>query len=271
MPYARNELDGSRVYFEDDGGSGAAVVLHGGILDWVELVRASNIAQALQGLPEDEFRLIYVDHRGVGRSDKPHEVEAYTMPLRVADAVAVLKELGIERAHFIGMSYGARLGFGIGEHAPERVLSLVLGGQQPYAINPDGPLARIITVTLAESRREGTLEPFVAALESFSGVRFPEVQRALYLDNDPAAIEAASSAMVTEGAISEDLGAWEVRSLIYVGARDVDLHDQARRAASEIPNAEFIALEELGHVGAHLAQVDPLLPAVLRTLRENGR
>ena len=127
IPYARNELDGSRVYFEDDGGSGAAVVLHGGILDSVELVRASNIAQALRRLPEDEFRLIYVDHRGLGRSDKPHEVEAYTMPLRVADAVAVLDELGIERAHFIGISYGARLGFGIGEHAPERVQSLVLG------------------------------------------------------------------------------------------------------------------------------------------------
>ena len=29
------------------------------------------------------------------------------MPLRVADAVAVLDELGIERAHFIGLSWGA--------------------------------------------------------------------------------------------------------------------------------------------------------------------
>jgi pimeloyl-ACP methyl ester carboxylesterase len=147
MPYARNALDGNRVYFEDDGGNGAAVVLHGGIGDSVDLVRASSIAHALQELPTDEFRLIYVDHRGVGRSDKPHEVEAYAMPLRVADAVAVLDELGIERAHFIGNSWGGRLGFGIGEHAPERVLSLVLGGQQPYAIDPNGPLARLIIET----------------------------------------------------------------------------------------------------------------------------
>src|ERR671910_2156874 len=139
MPYARNALDGRRVYFEDDGGDGAPVVLHGGIIDSDDLVRESNIAQALQKLPE-EFRLIYVAHRGVGRSDKPHEVEAYAMPLRVADAVAMLDELGIERAHFIGNSWGGRLGFGIGEHAPERVLSLVIGGQQPYAIDPDGRL-----------------------------------------------------------------------------------------------------------------------------------
>ena len=46
MPYARNALDGSRVYFEDDGGDGAAVVLHGGLLDSVDLVRASHIARA---------------------------------------------------------------------------------------------------------------------------------------------------------------------------------------------------------------------------------
>lgn len=44
---------------------------------------------------------------------------------------------------------------------------------------------------------------------------------------------------------------------------------QAQRAASEIPNAEFISLEERDHVGANLAQVDPVLPAVLRTLRGN--
>ena len=64
MPYATNALDGSRVYFEDDGGDGAPVVLHGGIIDSVDLVRESNIAQALQELPTDEFRLIYVAHRG---------------------------------------------------------------------------------------------------------------------------------------------------------------------------------------------------------------
>jgi hypothetical protein len=41
-------------------------------------------------------------------------------------------------------------------------------------------------------------------------------------------------------------------------------------AACEITNAEFISLEESDHVGAHLAQVDPVLPAVLHTLRGTG-
>jgi pimeloyl-ACP methyl ester carboxylesterase len=269
MPFATNALDGGRVHFENDGGDGEAVVLHGGIIDSVDLVRESNIAQALQELPE-EFRLIYVDHRGGGRSDKPHEAEAYAMPLRVADAVGVLDELGIERAHFIGNSWGGRLGFGIGEHAPERVLSLVIGGQQPYAIDPNGPLAHAATETLAESRREGSMEPFVEMLESFAGGRLPETLRERWLDNDPVAIEAAWSAAVAEGAISEDLRAWQIRCLIYVATGDVDFHDQAQQAASEIPRAEFISVEEPDHVGAHLAEVDPVLPAVLRTLRVSG-
>jgi pimeloyl-ACP methyl ester carboxylesterase len=97
-------------------------------LDPIDEVRESRIAQML---PADEFRLIYVDHRGIGRSDKPHDPEAYAMPVRVADPVSVLDELSIERAHFIGTSWGGRLCFGIGEHAPQCVLSLVIGGQQP--------------------------------------------------------------------------------------------------------------------------------------------
>ena len=154
MTYAKNALDGTRVYLEDEGGEGVPVVVHGGFLDPVALVRGSPIARALQVLPE-EFRLIYVDHRGHGRSDKPHDAAAYGMPLRVADAVAVLDALGIERAHFIGMSWGGRLGFGLGEHAPRRVRSLVIIGQQPYAIDPSGPLARVVGEALEKSRTEG--------------------------------------------------------------------------------------------------------------------
>jgi pimeloyl-ACP methyl ester carboxylesterase len=264
MPYARNAHDASRVYFEDDGGGGTPVVFLGGFLDPVDLVRGSPIARALQGLPE-EFRLIYVDHRGHGRSDKPHDAKAYVMPLRVADAVAVLDELGIERAHFIGISWGGRLTFGIGEHAPERVRSLVVIGQQPYAIDPDGPLTRVVGDALAASREEG-IEALVQAFEAIAG-RYPDTVRAAYLRCDAAAMRAAWSAAMAEGAVSEDLSAWEFRCLIYVAADDVDFFDQALRAAEEIPNAEFASIEATDHLGMDTARVDPVLPAVLRTLR----
>jgi len=265
MPYATNVLDAGRVYFEEDGGDGAAVVLHGGLLDSVDDVRDSDIAQAL---PADEFRLIYVDHGGLGRSDKPHDVEAYAMTLRVADGVGVLDELGIERAHFIGTSWGGRLGFGIGEHAPNRVLSLVIGGQQPYSW-PDSPLTRVVSAGLIAAQREG-MEALVQAFEAFWGVQFPHAQRARWLDNDPAAIEAAWSAALAEGAISDDLRAWQVRCLIFMGAGDADFLDQARRAADEIPKGELILLGGADHYAAHTSQDEVVLDAVLRTLRGSG-
>jgi pimeloyl-ACP methyl ester carboxylesterase len=261
MPYAKNAVDGSRIYFEDDGDGAAPVVLHGGFLDSVITVRALALAQALR----DEFRLIYVDHRGLGRSDKPHDPEAYAMPLRVADAVAVLDELGIERAHFIGLSWGGRLGFGIGEHAPERVHSLVISGQQPYTW-PDSPLSRVITAALRAAQTQG-MEALVQAMEDFWGITFPEDVRERYLDNDPAALEAAWTKVRTEGPVSPDLNVWHVRCLILVGAGDTDFAALAQQAAEEIPNAEFLSLIDVDHIRAHLDQSDPVIDAVRRTLR----
>ena len=267
MPFARNTLDASRVYFEDDGGAGTPVVMLGGFLDPLQLVRAAPIARKLHELPE-EFRLIYVDHRGHGRSDKPHDAKSYAMPLRVADAVAVLDELGIGRAHFVGISWGGRLCFGIGEHASERVRSLVIFGQQPYKLDPEGPLTQVVGEALAASRERG-IEALVQAFESIVG-RYPEPVRTKYLACDAAAMRAGWSAAMAEGAISGELGAWEVRCLICVAADDVDFFDQARRAAEEIPNAEFVTIEATDHLGMDTAGVDPVLPAVLRTLRNTS-
>jgi pimeloyl-ACP methyl ester carboxylesterase len=261
VTYATNRRDGAKVYFEDDGGEAPAVVFHGGILDTVELVRGSPIAR---GVPR-EFRHIYVDHRGLGRSDKPHEAAAYAMPVRVGDAVAVLDELAISRACFIGASWGGRLGFGIGEHAPQRVLSLEIGGQQPYATNRDGPIVRAVTDGVVASRAAG-IEALIAAFERISGAPFPDEQRRRYLEHDPAAIDAAWNAALDEGTIVKDLSAWRVRCLIYAAVADADFFDQARQAASEIPDGEFLSLEGLDHLGAHF-QSGPVLPAVLRLLR----
>jgi pimeloyl-ACP methyl ester carboxylesterase len=253
------------VYFEDEGGAGAPVVLYGGLLDSVDDLRESDIARAL---PSEEFRVVYADHRGLGRSDKPHDAAAYAMPLRVADAIAVLDQLGIERAHFAGRSWGGRLCFGVGEHAPGRVRSLVIGGNQPYGW-PDSPLARVVTEALAAGADVSSMEPLVRGFEDFWGVEFPHRQRARWLDNDPAALQAAWSAAREEGAISEDLRRWQVPCLIFIGAGDADFLDGARRAAREIPRAKLLVLEEADHYAAHMSQDELLLDAVLRALRRS--
>ena len=266
MAYATNGRDGARLYFEDEGGDGTPVVLYGGFLDKVQDLRESEIARAL---PRDEFRLVYADHRGLGCSSKPHDPAAYAMPLRVADAAAVLDGLGIERAHFVGKSWGGRLCFGIGQHAPERVRSLVIGGNQPYGW-PDSPLTRVVTEGLAVSCKEASMEPLVRAFEDFWEVGFPGPQRERWLDNDPLALEAAWRAALAERAVADDLGRWRIPCLIFLGAADADFLEGARRAAEEIPEAELLVLEEADHYAAHVSQDEVLLDAVLRTLRRRN-
>ena len=111
MTYATNRLDGTRIYFEDDGGRGVPVVLHGRLSRWRRRRARVNIARAL---PAGEFRTIYVDHRGLGRSDKPHEPGAYAMRRRVADAVAVARRARDRARPFhrdvVGRSAGLRGG-----------------------------------------------------------------------------------------------------------------------------------------------------------------
>jgi pimeloyl-ACP methyl ester carboxylesterase len=261
MAYATNALDEARIYFEDTGGSGIPVVLHGGLLDCVDDVRESAVAR---GLPPGEFRAVYVDHRGLGRSDKPHDPAAYAMPLRARDPAAVLDELGIERAHFVGMSWGGRLGFGIGAHTPERVRTLVCGGQQPYAW-PDSPLTRVVTKGLGDS--QGDALALVEAFEHFWQVRFPEAQRNRWIDNDPEALQAMWTQVLAEGPVAKALTEWTVGCLIVMGAGDADFLDQAQRAAAELPRGELLLLEQADHYAAHVSADEALIEAVLRTLR----
>jgi pimeloyl-ACP methyl ester carboxylesterase len=138
VPYATNPIDGVRTYFEDGPGPGPPVLVYPGFTDPLEYAKSSPLAQALG----DEFRLIFADHRGQGRSDKPYDVASYALTTRVADATAVLDALEIPQAHYLGFSWGARLGFALGEHAPARVLSLVLCGNQPYEWPLDSPMLR---------------------------------------------------------------------------------------------------------------------------------
>jgi pimeloyl-ACP methyl ester carboxylesterase len=258
MPHATNPLDGIRTYFEDSGGNGPAVLFYTGFADPLEVAKGSRLARELSA----EFRLIFADHRGQGGSDKPRDDAAYALATRVADAVAVLDRLNIDRAHFLGSSWGARLGFALGEHAPERVLSLVLCGNQPYAWDLNSPTARAVATALAASRRDG-MAGFVERFEASLDYRFPEPDRTWSLEkNDPAALAAAWRSAAVEGPISKDLTAWQVPCLICIGEAD-EMHDNARRAAEEIPGATFVSLAGHSHISAFYEADALLLPHIL--------
>jgi pimeloyl-ACP methyl ester carboxylesterase len=83
----------------------------------------------------DHYRLISIDARGHGSSGKPHKPEAYRMRLMAGDVTAVFDDLGIDKAHYFGYSMSGLVGWGLAKYAPERVISLIIGGmdaEYPY-------------------------------------------------------------------------------------------------------------------------------------------
>ena len=67
-----------------------------------------------------DYKLILIDARGAGASDKPHDAAAYDPALRASDVVAVLDDLGIRHAHYFGYSLGGWVGFLLAKYAPDR-------------------------------------------------------------------------------------------------------------------------------------------------------
>ncbi|HYJ60923.1 MAG TPA: alpha/beta fold hydrolase [Actinomycetota bacterium] len=260
--WVANPIDGTLIRYRDDGGPGVPVAVLGGFLDPIEVVGRTPIVSAL---PRDVLRLIWIDHRGHGGSDAPHDPAAYTTDLRGADVLAVLDAIELDRAAILGISWGGRLGFGVVDRAPARVRSLVTIGQHPYRLRDDGPLGRIVSAAMDASRTQG----IVAIVEAFEGLagRYPDEVRAAYLDEDAVAMRAAWTAALAEGPVADHLGSWDLPCCICVAAGDEDFAGDARRAAAEIPGARFVVIEGIDHLGVDTVRADPFLDAVLSTLR----
>jgi pimeloyl-ACP methyl ester carboxylesterase len=71
------------------------------------------------------MRVIAPDLRGFGESDKPDAVEEYAVARSVADIVALLEGLGIERTHVVGHDWGAAVAWAFAATFPARVERLV--------------------------------------------------------------------------------------------------------------------------------------------------
>jgi pimeloyl-ACP methyl ester carboxylesterase len=104
-----------------DEGDGAPVLLLHGFPDSSRVWR--HQVQALVGAG---FRVLAPDLRGFGESDRPDGVEQYTIGRSVADVLAVLDALGIERTHVVGHDWGAGLAWVLAAFVPDRVERLVV-------------------------------------------------------------------------------------------------------------------------------------------------
>jgi len=91
------------------------------------------------GLPHDyleplealsrERPVVFYDQLGCGASDRPDDLSLYALPRFVDELAAVRRELGLERVHLLGQSWGAMLAVEYYfETRPTGVASMVLSG-----------------------------------------------------------------------------------------------------------------------------------------------
>ena len=246
MPFARN--GGIRIHYET-AGSGPALVLHHGTMgsgpDWVDL----GYVEALR----DRHTVILIDARGHGQSDKPHDGAAYDLALRAADVVAILDDLRLQRADFLGYSMGGWIGFGLARYFPERFNSFILGGAHPYAENTQA----------IRDRMPNDPAAFAAGIEKTYGALLTPARRARLLANDLDALRALTQ---DRDDIANVLPTMTMPSLIFCGELDPRLA-QARQAASGMPNASFLGLPGCDHVGT-TRRTEIIIPRIKTFLRE---
>ncbi len=207
----------------------------------------------LPGLAE-QFDVILFDNRGIGESDAPPG--PYTAAEMADDAVRVLDEAGVERAHVVGTSLGGMIAQELALSHPERVDRLVLACTTPGGPNAH-PMPQATVALLAEA---ATLEPAVAlrrfvenALSSASVARSPELvdrilQHRVATAQPPAAWAAQAAAGATFDAYDR-LPSITAATLVQHGSEDVVVDPRNADVLMQLlPDARRVVIPGSGHL-----------------------
>jgi len=241
MPYASSQ--GVRINYEIEGEGPPLVLVHGitGSLKW--WYQCGYVV-----VLKKHYRLVLIDARGHGKSDKPHEHAAYAWPSGVMDVLAVLDALRISRAIYWGYSMGAGFGFGALATAPERIAALVAGGASAEAMELGG----------LRHLDGSDPEAWVAGFEAFQKAPFAPEYRAALLRRDTRAFAAAAQ---DRPSLISQLSIMSTPCLLYAGDRDF-VFASAEATVRQIPSMKLEILPGLFHTTA-FERSDLVLPRVL--------
>lgn len=183
------------------------------------------------------FRVLAIDQRGHGVSEKPHEPDDFSMDLLVADIENVLTEHLVEEFFYLGYSLGARVGWHAAvalAHAMDRA---VLGGI------PDGkPLGRI---DLAQARAHLDHGAEVTDRDTINYIRLAD----RVPGNDLRSLIALAEGLRFDDE-DPDLGNPPTQRVLFAtGEKDTVLED-SRRLAEATPRGFFYEIPGRHHFNA---------------------
>lgn len=202
---------------------------------------------------KDEYRCVTIDWRSQGQS--PAARGGHDMDTLTLDLVGLLDELGLETAHYVGLSMGGYVGMRFAARYPDRVLSLVLldtgsGTEDADKVSKYRLLANIYRV-VGPGPLRSRIEPLMfgptlrndpagqAVLDEWFG-RLKRVSRA--------GIRRAVLGVVDRLPITDELGGIRARTLVAVGADDVSQEPYKSEAlAAAIEGAKLEIVADAGH------------------------
>lgn len=257
------KADGVTFHYYDLGEGDPTIFLHGGgpgCTAWSDFGPVAPLFAS-------DRRAILVDLLQYGRSDKC-TIAGPMWDFHAAKMVALLDELGIERADFVCNSWGGTIALNLAAKYPERVRSLVITGSMPVFYGPLAPLP--------EDGRRGrnardvyyggtgpTLEKLrtlITSLEWFDGSKLPaETLQMRYEQSlDPEEMALAASADSPRGDwqdLTTELGQIQAPTLFAWGMHDAFLTpDYPLMLARMIPHGHLYIMDKASH---HLQEERP--------------
>ena len=243
--------DGTRIAYDVTGEGFAIILLHGGWhtrQNWHDVGYVKRL--------KNNFKVIAMDIRGNGESDKPTDSSYYTTEKMCQDILAVADACGVEKFSIWGFSYGANIGRYLAAQS-DRVEKFIMIGV-PFGLGAPGEFRQFIEefcnhwLPIVQAKNKGTLD--IASLS-------PEDQNAWHETN--IAVDVAwLSAMLDWRAIEPtDL---RCQTLWLVGSKNEMTMASIREYDEKLKMSKVRVetIEGLNH-GEEFAQIDRILPLML--------
>ncbi|HLE24323.1 MAG TPA: alpha/beta fold hydrolase [Thermodesulfobacteriota bacterium] len=224
-----------------------------------------------------KYKVIVFDNRGVGNTDKPDR--EYTMEIMADDAAGLLKALGIDSAHVLGVSMGGFIAQELALKYPDMVRGLVLvstsfGGEgsmprgsnlwntfvKLWGLMPDViefsnkgnvamPLINSLCLTPKEKIRYGLSLAFTPEYFINHPGEIDRIVERRLADKQPSYAWKHQLIAGMNFYAADRVHRIKAPTLVITGSEDrVVPPERSKRLAEEVPNSRFITFEETGHL-----------------------